>query len=107
MGKDKINKSELLAYIAKQNGITHKQARSVFDSIIDYIRENICEGKDVSLTGFGTFSLQKHKGHPVQFASDTNAVKDYVVVKFTASDALMTSIRKEYENGSVTVCDKK
>jgi len=107
MGKDKLNKSEMLACVAKQNGITHKQARAFFDSIIDYIRANICEGKDVSLTGFGTFSLQKHKGHPVQFASDTNTVKDYVVVKFTPSDALMTSIRKDYENGSVTVSDKK
>lgn len=107
MKKDKMNKSELLTCVAKENNLTQKQMRSVFDSIIECIRQNICEGKDVSLTGFGTFSLQKHKGHPVQFASSSNVVKDYVVVKFTPSDALMTSIRKDYDEGNATVCDKK
>ena len=92
--KKKINKNEFLENIAAKHNISVADARSAYDLIVDEIRCVICSGSDLSVTGFGTFSLQKHKGHPVQFKSKRGTVDDYVVLKFAVSDVLMSKIRE-------------
>lgn len=44
--------------------------------------------------------MKTHKGHPVQFGSDRKLVKDYVVLKFSASDALNANLRKLHKRCS-------
>ena len=95
--KNKINKNEFIKMVAEENGLKVKDVKFVYEAIVDKIRDVICDDQDLSLTGFGTFSLQKHKGHPIQFRSDSDKVDDYAVLKFAVSDALMTKIRKNYK----------
>jgi DNA-binding protein HU-beta len=104
---EKVNRSELLERVAKKKGIQKRQLRDFYDAFVEEIKDSLCEGKDVSLTGFGTFGLQKHRGHPVQFTPDSDVVKDYVVLKFTVSDVLMTDIRNHYGEGAVPITAKK
>lgn len=72
-----------------------------YQLIIDGIQKTVCSGKELSLSGFGSFYLRKHKGHPVQFDSGTTKVNDYVVLKFSASDVLAQKIRQAYADGEV------
>jgi nucleoid DNA-binding protein len=106
MMRQKINKNEFLQIVATKNDIDPDIVKNVYSAIVSEIKDSVCSGQDVSLTGFGTFSLKKHKGHPVQFEAKVDTVTDYVVLKFTVSDVLMTRIREAYSKGEVIVPDK-
>ena len=95
---NKVSKNEFISRISSRCGFSRNDVRLFYDAFIDEIRDVICEGRDLSLTGFGTFSIKQHKGHPVQFHSTGGSVDDYVVLKFTASDVLMDKIRKAYSD---------
>lgn len=94
---NKVNKNEFLERISKKNNIPLADVKRVYNAIIDEFKVVMCSGSELSLTGFGTFSMKKHRGHPVQF--DSKAIDDYMVLKFTASDVLMTKIRDAYADG--------
>lgn len=96
----KINKNEFLSAVAKRSGLSVSVVKAVYVAFVEEIKNVVCHGYDLSLTGFGSFVLKKHKGHPVQFEAKTDAVKDYVVLKFAASDVIMTEIRRDYEKNN-------
>ena len=91
---EKINKRDFIKHVAKENGMTSAQVLEVYDAIVNGIFDMVIENKRVSLTGFGSFYLQKHKGHPVQFEAKNAGVDDYVVFKFSTSDALNKRMRR-------------
>lgn len=103
--KRKVNKNEFLEMIAEQNNMPLTDVRTIYDAIVDGVKTVVCNGQDLSLTGFGTFTLKKHKGHPVQFEAKSDTVQDYVVLKFAASDVLMTKIREAYAKGVAVASD--
>jgi nucleoid DNA-binding protein len=92
--KHKVNKNEFLKSVAGKTGVPMATVKTVYTAIVDEIRAVVCKNDYLSLTGFGTFMLKKHKGHPVQFEAKTDKVQDYEVLKFAASDVLMSSIRQ-------------
>lgn len=103
--KKKVNKNELLENVATKRNVPMGLVKDVYDGLVDEIISTVSSGYDLSLTGFGTFSLKKHKGHPVQFEAKSDIVGDYVVLKFAPSDVLMTVIRNGYADGKVIVSD--
>lgn len=96
---DKMNKRQFLRKVAAENGMTIADTTRAYNAIIKGIQDTVNQGTVVSLTGFGTFYLQKHKGHPVQFEDTENQVNDYVVFKFSASDVLNKKFRQLYKRG--------
>lgn len=54
-----MNKSELIAEIAENSGLTKKDAESALDAIIESITKALSDGDEVKLIGFGTFSVTK------------------------------------------------
>ena len=92
--KNKVNKNDFLEMVAKANNMPVSEVRAIYESMVDTARDILCNKQDLSLTGFGTFSLQTHKGHPVQFKEGIEKVDDYVVLKFAVSDVLMSHIRE-------------
>lgn len=103
--KQKLNKIEFLKMLAVKYDIPIADVHAVYHAFVNEICEAVCEGHSVSFTGFGTFSLKRHKGHPVQLGGKNDAMSDYVVLKFVASDILGTRIRKDYEAGKVIPSD--
>ena len=99
----KINKNEFLHLVAKKCDVSFVTTKKVYTAMIEQIKESVCEANSVSLTGFGRFSLKKHKGHRVQFEAKSDTVTDYLVLKFVASDALMSDIR---ESSNICAEDK-
>ena len=90
---EKMNKRDLLAYIAATYNISVQEARTAYDMVVNSIVSQVGAGTEVSLMGFGRFYLQQHKGHPIQFNGETGSVGNYSVFKFSASNALNHSIR--------------
>lgn len=109
MDKLKVNKDEFLNRVLTrlQNGVPRSQMVSrgsarlfsvpeMYDAMIDEIFDIVRSGDRLSLTGFGSFFSQTHKGHPVQFGSDKGLVEDYSVFKFSPSNVLNRDLRRGY-----------
>ena len=61
-----MNKTELIATVAKEAKVTKKDAAAVIDAFIDVVGKTIKKGDKVQLIGFGTFETSKRsarKGH--------------------------------------------
>ena len=93
MVRNKMNKREFLEKVARDNGLNKHTVSSVYNALVDGICDTVSDGTLLSLTGFGVFSLQVHKGHPIRFEG-RSTIDDYVTFKFDASDTLVKRIRK-------------
>lgn len=61
-----MNKTELVALIADQAGLTKKDAQAALDAVLNGVKGTLVRGQKVVLTGFGTFevrSRQARTGH--------------------------------------------
>lgn len=54
-----MNKTELVACMAKDASINKSQAKEAFDSMISHIMSELQSGGSVVLPGFGTFEVRK------------------------------------------------
>jgi DNA-binding protein HU-beta len=55
-----MNKSGLVAEVAKRTGASKAETARTIDAAMDVIRETVAKGSRVSLVGFGTFE-RKHR----------------------------------------------
>lgn len=101
--KQKVNKTDFLQIISDKTNMSLNDVEKVYEAIIGEIQRITLTGKDVSLTGFGTFSIRQHKGHPVQTDFNkshgdgrTRSIPDYIVFRFSSSSALTARLRKQY-----------
>lgn len=91
----------------KHRNYTAAELEIIIDMIGSQIVEIVKDGKEAFFTGFGSFKLQKHKGHPVQFKSNDTEIKDYVTLKFSASSNMNSRLREEFQNGKAIAFEKK
>ena len=56
-----MNKGELIAAVAKDAGLTNKDAGNALDAILKNITKALKKGDKVTLVGFGTFEVAKRK----------------------------------------------
>ncbi|HZP90723.1 MAG TPA: HU family DNA-binding protein [Actinomycetota bacterium] len=54
-----MNKSGLIAEVAKRTGASKAEIGRAIDAIMDVIRETVARGDRVSLVGFGTFERKR------------------------------------------------
>ncbi|MFV8569659.1 HU family DNA-binding protein [Marinobacter sp. SBS5] len=56
-----MRKPELSAAIADQAGLTREKASEVINAVTDQITAAAARGDDISLIGFGTFTVRKRE----------------------------------------------
>lgn len=54
-----MHKEEFSKHIAQQHNITQKAAHDVIDTFISSVIDAMGQGKEISLVGFGNFSIGK------------------------------------------------
>ncbi len=90
-----MNKGDLVGKIAKDAGMTKRQAEEAFDSLIGGIASALKKGQKVTFVGFGTFSVSKRKarkgrnpqtGAPIKIAARK-------VPKFTPGKELKSAVK--------------
>ncbi len=90
-----MNKGDLVGKIAKDAGLTKRQAEKAFDSLLGGITSTLKKGQKVTFVGFGTFSVSKRKartgrnpltGAPIKIAARK-------VPKFTAGKELKSTVK--------------
>lgn len=57
-----MNKTDLINVVASSAELSKAKAGKVVESLLDAITDALKEGKDVSLIGFGTFSVRERAG---------------------------------------------
>ena len=53
-----MDKKDLVAVLAKESGLTQRDARKFLDAFIDTVMNNVANGNDIRIVGFGTFGLR-------------------------------------------------
>lgn len=75
-----MNKTELIAAIAEQKGLTKTAVSDVINALEDTIAEKLKSGEAVTILGFGTFTAKAREartgrnpstGEPIQIAAST------------------------------------
>ncbi len=56
-----MNKAELIEHMAKSTKLSKAACKSAVESFVDAVESTLKKGKDVVLTGFGTFTVIKRK----------------------------------------------
>lgn len=93
-----MKKSAFISRLAAESGLTKAVANKVYKSFLNIIVSELMNGGSVSLTGFGVFTLAKHKGHEVSMnfeiaSTEKKVIDDYYILKFRASDTLKRKLR--------------
>ena len=56
-----MNKTELIAAVAEQTGITKKNAERIVNATVETIAKNLIAGEKVQLSGFGIFEVKNRE----------------------------------------------
>lgn len=87
-------------YIERVCDIDSDVALDMIDTLCDFIYEATCAGFDVHFRQLGTFRLQQHKGHAVQFGA-TEKMAPYPVLKFKPMTSVGRALRARDAAGGV------
>lgn len=85
-----MTKNELAEQIARRNGLGASQARQVVETTIDVISDELAAGGEVSLAGFGKFSVSHRAARMGRNPStgQTIHIGASKAAKFSAASAL-------------------
>ncbi len=92
-----MNKADLIAKVADDTGITKTQANDVLDSFINAVTKTLKGGGKVTLVGFGTFSVSRHKARNGRNPKTNEVIKIDAkkVARFKAGKELADVLNKK------------
>ena len=90
-----MNKLELTNVLAKQEEITKGKASAVINAVFDAIGDALQRGEEVTIHGFGKFSISQRAARTGRNPRDGSAVSIPAkkAVKFTAQKALKDAVQ--------------
>jgi DNA-binding protein HU-beta len=89
-----MNKQDLVGAVAAASGLTGKDAGKAVDATFDAITNELKNGGDVRLVGFGTFSVTKRKASTGRNprTGETMTIKASTQPKFKAGKGLKDAV---------------
>ncbi|MCC3309144.1 integration host factor subunit alpha [Psychrobacter sanguinis] len=89
-----LTKADIIDHLVSKFGFTRQQGRMLVDSFFDEIYDNLVEGRDVKLSGFGNFILKDKKSRPGRNPKTGEEVQISArrVVTFKASQKLRRQV---------------
>ena len=90
-----MNKKDLAKSLSKKTFLTQKESCDIIDEIFNIITEEVNDGSDVSLVGFGKFYAYQHAARPVRNpkTQEETVLKQYKVLKFKISPILKNKMK--------------
>ena len=91
-----MNKTELIAVVAENAGLTKKDAERIFNASIDAITAALVKGEKVQISGFGTFETKEREARVGRNPHTKEAIEIPAtrVPGFKASKALKDIVAK-------------
>lgn len=94
----RLNKSELIRLVADKTNNSYTDVKNIIDTFLSSIEDGLKANNVVTISGFGTFKVEVHKGHPIQFKGGVKQfIDDYPVLKFNVSKVMKDSLRDSYK----------
>ena len=92
------NKRQLANKLSKETMLSQKESLDVVEKLFDIIKEELVEGSDVSIVGFGKFYLYEHAPRPVRNpkTQEPMILDPYKSLRFKSSDL----VKKLLKNSS-------
>jgi DNA-binding protein HU-beta len=89
-----MNKSELIAMISNDTGLTKSKASAAVESFFEGITKSLKKGQPITFVGFGTFKTAQRKARMARNPATGAAIKvpKRRVVRFTAGKALKGAV---------------
>ena len=92
-----MNKTELVAAMAKDTNLSKKDVEAVLKSFIDVVTDELKKGEKIQLVGFGTFEISKRaarEGRNPQ-TGKTMKIDACKAPKFKAGKALKDAVNEK------------
>ncbi|MBT4849441.1 HU family DNA-binding protein [Candidatus Parcubacteria bacterium] len=93
-----MNKAQLIETVAIKAGVSKKEAEDVMQALINLIIERLKQNKEVTLTGFGTFSAKERHarmGVNPQNPKEKIQIPAVVVPKFKSGKTLKDALKNK------------
>jgi len=89
-----MNKGEFVKHVATQHSITQEEANKAIDMFTSSVTSALAGGDEVSLIGFGNFSISKMASRPGRNpkTGETIQIKAYNQPKFKTGQKLKDAI---------------
>jgi DNA-binding protein HU-beta len=98
-----VNKKALAKSLAKRTLLTQKESTQVVEELFDIIVDNLCDGEEVSVVGFGKFYLYEHKPRPVRNpkTQEEMILESYKSLRFKSSNVLKKLLKEKSYNEDI------
>ena len=102
MDASALTKAQLAELLFEQIGVNKRESKDMVDAFFDLISDNLVEGDDVKISGFGNFQIRTKAPRPGRNprTGETIPIQARRVVTFHASHKLKAQIQDE---GAVTI----
>ena len=92
-----LTKADMIDRLTIRLRITRQDARQIVDKFFEEISQNLADGKEVKISGFGNFELKDKKSRPGRNPKTCESipVKARLVVTFKAGQKFRTRIEME------------
>jgi integration host factor subunit alpha len=97
-----MTKVDLVELIYERTGSTKKEAAEVFEAVLEIIRDSLCRGEKVKISGFGTFAVNRkraRRGRNPQ-TGDPIIIDGRRVLSFKPSQVLKEMVANRDKGGS-------
>ena len=91
-----MNKTEFVAAIADQAGLSKKDAEKALKSFVDVVSDELKKGEKIQLVGFGTFEVTERAAREGRnpLTGATMSIPASKAPKFKAGKALKDAVNK-------------
>ena len=91
-----MNKSELIAAVAEQAGLSKKDAEKAVNAVVSVVTDALVQGDKVQLVGFGTFEVRSREARTGKNprTGDVIEIAASKVPAFKAGKALKDAVNK-------------
>jgi len=92
-----MNKGEFVKHVATQHSITQEEANKAINMFTSSVISSLGEGNELSLVGFGNFSVSKVESRPGRNpkTGETMQIKAYNQPKFKAGQGLKDAVNNK------------
>ena len=90
-----MTKGDLVGCISDQTGLTKADSERALNAFIESVKKSLKKGNDVSLVGFGTFTISKRKARTGRNPRTGEAIKIAAakLPKFRAGKGLKDAVK--------------
>ena len=98
-----VNKSELIDIISADTGVRKKHTERVINKFIDVVKDQLDQGNEVKMVGFGNFTLKErepHKARNPRYKCEVYVEHKRRFMKFKPSNTITKYLNRNNENNS-------